>query len=228
IDHRSYDVPISVGVRDDHRGRESAERSGAKNTERVRIARFVAVVQHQRGCKESKKRVATAVAPDLGQRKAPDRVRDDRGCRDGVAAEAEKARGIVLDDDALRVGLVATEVWRHAMYLATVRRFEVIVATRGVAARRGHRCGASALRGPRAVDAVVVGLPALAADLPLRVLIHDLEEAVGARHWEHGSPVAGEALDDAFPKLKENPGVYVEEAKVNLGVLQIGVVGELR
>src|ERR1700690_1006762 len=49
--------------------------------------------------------------------------------------------------------------------------------------------------GPWAVDAGVVGLPALAAHLPLRVLVHDLEEAVGARHREDGCPVAREGLD---------------------------------
>ena len=85
-----------------------------------------------------------------------------------------------------------------------------------------------ALGGPRAVHAVVVGLPALAADLPLRVLVHDLEEAVGARHREDRRAVAGEVLDDALPKLQQNPGVDVEEAEVDLGVLQVRVVGELR
>ena len=65
---------------------------------------------------------------------------------------------------ALRVGLVPTEIGSHAVDLASVRRFEVIVAACGIATRRRHRSGAATLRGPRAVHAIVVDLPALAAD----------------------------------------------------------------
>ena len=32
----------------------------------------------------------------------------------------------------------------------------------------------------------------------------------------------------AFPKLQQNPGIDVEEAEVDLGVLQVRVVGKLR
>jgi hypothetical protein len=68
----------------------------------------------------------------------------------------------------------------------------------------------------------------LISQLPLRVLVHDLEEPVGARYRKDWRSVAGEVLDDAFPKLQQNPGVDVEEAEIDLGVLQIGVVGEMR
>ena len=145
IDHRRHHVSVAVRVRDDHRRRESAERAGAEDAERVGVGRFIAVSHHQRVGHERKERIAAAVAPDLRQRQAPDRVRDDRRRGDGVAAEAEEAGGIVLDDDALRVGLLPAEVGSHAVHLAAVRRFEVVVAARGIAARRRHRRGAAPL-----------------------------------------------------------------------------------
>ena len=114
------------------------------------------------------------------------------------------------------------------MHLAAVSGFEVEVATVRVAAGRRDRRRARALGGPQAVDAVVVGLPALAAGLPLRVLVHDLEEAIGARHREVRRAVARIVLDDALPDLNEDAGVDVERAEVDLGVFEIGVVGELR
>jgi hypothetical protein len=198
-------------------------------TERVGVARFIAVIHHLRSHYERIERIAARVAPDLGNCQIPDRIRDDRSRRDGVATEAEKAGGVILDNDALGIGLLPAEVRSHAVHLATVRRFEiVVVAARGIATRGRYGRGAPSLRGPRAVHAIVVNLPALAADLPLRVLVHDLEEPVGARHREDRRPVAGEVLDDALPKLRQNPGVDVEEAQVDLGILQVGVVGELR
>ena len=143
IDHRSHHVFVAIRVRDDSRRGESTERSGAQDTERVGVARFIAVIHHHRAGHERVKRIAARVAPDLRQRQAPDRIRDDRSRRDGVAAEAEEAGGVVLDDDALRVGLLPAEIGSHAMHLATVRRFEVIVAARGIAAGRRHRRGAA-------------------------------------------------------------------------------------
>ena len=58
----------------------------------------------------------------------------------------ENQRGDHLPD------LVPAEVWRHAVHLAAVRRFEVVVAGRGIAASRCHRRAAMASGGPRAAD----------------------------------------------------------------------------
>src|SRR5208283_1257985 len=110
-----------------------------------------------------------------------------------------EAGGVVLDDHALRVGLLAAEVRRHPVYLTTVRRFEVIVATGRVASGRRDRRRARPLRRPQAVDPVVVDLPALAAGLLLGILVHDLEEAIGADHGEVRRAVARVVLDDALP-----------------------------
>ena len=220
VDHGRHHVPIAVRVLHDHRRREPAQRPGAEDAQRVGVSGLIAVIHHQRCGQEGEQRVAARVAPDLRQRQAPNRVRNDRRGGDRVAAEAQEPGGVVLDDHALRVGLVPAEVAGHAVRLAAVGGFQVVIA--------GVRVPATPVRCIRTIHAVVEGLPALAAELPLGVLVHDLEEAVGAGHREHGRAIADVVLDDALPELQQDAGIHVEQAEVDFGILQVGVVGELR